>query len=74
VKSSSRAVDLCEAIANRLHMKSAEGFSLFLKMGERVVSMPPADFFFDFIRNINDRIRKGKVLPDGEDCEVFITI
>ena len=66
MKSSTRAKDLCQAIANRLRMKSAEGFSLFVKMGERVISMPEGDFFFDFIRHINDRIRKGKVQMDGE--------
>jgi myosin-7 len=65
VKSSTQGKELCQAIANRLRMKSAEGFSLFVKIGERVVSMPEGDFFFDFIRSINDLIRKGKVLHDA---------
>jgi len=65
VKSSTQARDLCQAIASRLRMKSAEGFSLFVKIGEKVVSMPESDFFFDFIRNINDLIRKGKVVADA---------
>jgi len=64
VKSSTQARDLCQAIANRLRMKSAEGFSLFVKIGENVFSMPESDFFFDFIRGIHDMIRKGKIPSD----------
>ena len=66
VKSSTQARDLCQAIANRLRMKSAEGFSLFVKIGENVFSMPESDFFFDFIRSIHDMIRKGKVPSDSK--------
>ena len=36
VRSSTRARDLCSTIAARLGMKSAEGFSLFVKAGEKV--------------------------------------
>ena len=61
VKSSTQARDLCQAIANRLRMKSAEGFSIFVKIGENVVSMPESDFFFDFIRSIHDMIRKDNI-------------
>ena len=32
VKSSTRASDLCQAISQRLNMKSVEGFSLFVKV------------------------------------------
>ena len=65
VKSSTRAKDLCQTIANRLHMKSAEGFSLFIKIGDKVISVPEGDFFFDFVRHITDWIRKGRILTEG---------
>lgn len=65
VKSSTRARDLCNTIASRLKMKSAEGFSLFVKMGDKVISVPEGDFFFDFVRHITDWARKGRVLPEG---------
>merc|ERR1712241_836016 len=61
VKSSTRAKDLCQTISNRLHMKSAEGFSLFIKMGDKVISVPEGDFFFDFVRHITDWMRKGRI-------------
>jgi len=67
VKSSTRAKDLSEAISDRLHVKSPEGFSLFVKFAEKVVSIPEGDFFLDFIRNVDERIRKGKILPDGSN-------
>ena len=47
-------------------MKSAEGFSLFVKLADKVISVPEGDFFFDFVRHITDWIRKGRVLSDGK--------
>jgi hypothetical protein len=47
-------------------MKSHEGFSLFIKMGDKVISIPEGDFFFDFVRQITDWARKGRGPPEGE--------
>ena len=47
-------------------MKSAEGFSLFVKLADKVISVPEGDFFFDFVRHITDWIRKGRIISDGE--------
>jgi len=69
VKSSTRAADLVKTIAGRLKMKSYEGFSLFIKMGEKVISIPEGDFFFDFVRQITDWARKGRALPDGPNSK-----
>merc|ERR1712106_538844 len=69
VKSSTRAKDLCQTIANRLHMKSAEGFSLFIKIGDKVISVPEGDFFFDFVRHITDWIRKGRIQAEGPNAQ-----
>jgi len=65
VKSSTRAGDLVQTISNRLKIKSHEGFSLFIKMGDKVISIPEGDFFFDFVRQITDWIRKGRVLTEA---------
>ena len=46
-------------------MKSAEGFSLFIKIGDKVISVPEGDFFFDFVRHISDWMRKGRVVTEG---------
>lgn len=66
MKSSTRASDLCQAIAGRLAMKSAEGFSLFVKVMDKIISVPEGDFFFDFVRHITDWIRKGRSISEGK--------
>jgi len=64
VKSSTRARDLCSMIASRLKMKSSEGFSLFVKIADKVISIPEGDFFFDFVRSITDWARKTRAAPE----------
>ena len=44
----------------RLNLKSAEGFSLFVKIADKVISVPEGDFFFDFVRHLTDWIRKAR--------------
>jgi hypothetical protein len=31
---------------------STEGFSLFVKIADKVISVPEGDFFFDFVRHL----------------------
>ncbi|CAL1540127.1 unnamed protein product [Lymnaea stagnalis] len=52
VDSSTGARELCHLIAKKLGLKSAEGFSLFLQIGEKRVSIPEGHFFFDFLRQM----------------------
>ena len=47
-------------------MKSAEGFSLFVKVMDKIISVPEGDFFFDFVRHITDWIRKGRSISEGK--------
>ena len=54
-----------ENIYFRLKIRSAEGFSLFVKIGEKVISVPEGDFFFDFVRHLIDWIRKSKSPREG---------
>uniref|UniRef100_A0A0B6ZRN5 MyTH4 domain-containing protein n=1 Tax=Arion vulgaris TaxID=1028688 RepID=A0A0B6ZRN5_9EUPU len=65
VESSTRAKDFCQNIANKLGLKSAEGFSLFVKIADKVISVPEGDFFFDFVRHLTDWIRKARPVKDG---------
>jgi len=65
VDSSTRAKDFCKDIASRLDLKSAEGFSLFVKIADKVISVPENDFFFDFVRHLTDWIRKARPVRDG---------
>lgn len=65
VDSSTRAKDFCLDVAQRLNLRSAEGFSLFVKIADKVISVPEADFFFDFVRHLTDWIRKARPTRDG---------
>jgi len=65
VESSTKAKEFCRNIANRLRLKSADGFSLFVKIGDKVISHPEGDFFFDFVRHLTDWIRRAKPTVDG---------
>ena len=47
-------------------MKSSEGFSLFIKVKDKVISVPDGDCFFDFVRHVTDWIRKGRVPTEGK--------
>ncbi|GFY49046.1 myosin-VIIa [Trichonephila inaurata madagascariensis] len=65
VDSSTRAKDFCQNISQRLNLRSAEGFSLFVKIADKVISVPEGDFFFDFVRHLTDWIRKARPTRDG---------
>ncbi|KAL3848316.1 hypothetical protein ACJMK2_019184 [Sinanodonta woodiana] len=65
VESSTKAKDFCQNIANKLRLKSAEGFSLFVKISDKVISVPEGDFFFDFVRHLTDWIRKARPTRDN---------
>ena len=64
VDSSTRAKDFCTSIAQRLNLRSAEGFSLFVKIADKVISVPEGDFFFDFVRHLTDWIKKARPTRD----------
>ncbi|CAF3514389.1 unnamed protein product [Rotaria sp. Silwood1] len=64
VDSSTRAKDFCRNIADRLKLQSSEGFSLFVKILDKVISVPEGDFFFDFVRHLTEWIKKTKQRED----------
>uniref|UniRef100_A0A2K5XBQ5 Myosin VIIA n=1 Tax=Mandrillus leucophaeus TaxID=9568 RepID=A0A2K5XBQ5_MANLE len=65
VESSTKAKDFCQNVATRLLLKSSEGFSLFVKIADKVISVPENDFFFDFVRHLTDWIKKARPIKDG---------
>ncbi|XP_051536832.1 unconventional myosin-VIIa-like [Myxocyprinus asiaticus] len=65
VESSTKAKDFCLNIAGRMLLQSSEGFSLFVKISDKVISVPEGDFFFDFVRHLTDWIKKARVAKDG---------
>ncbi|KAK7597849.1 hypothetical protein V9T40_010074 [Parthenolecanium corni] len=65
VDSSTRAKDFCSNIAQRLNLRGCEGFSLFVKIADKVISVPEGDFFFDFVRHLTDWIKKARPARDG---------
>ncbi|XP_019863708.1 PREDICTED: unconventional myosin-VIIa-like [Amphimedon queenslandica] len=60
VDSSTRSRDFCATIAERLGLKFKEGFSLFVKIGDKVISVPEADFFFDFVRHLTEWLKRAR--------------
>ncbi|XP_054829436.1 unconventional myosin-VIIa isoform X2 [Eublepharis macularius] len=65
VESSTKAKDFCQNISTRLLLKASEGFSLFVKISDKVISVPEGDFFFDFVRHLTDWIKKARPPKDG---------
>lgn len=63
VDSGTRAKDFCNAIGARLGLKSVEGMSLFVKIADKVISVPEGDFFFDFVRHLTEWLKKTKQNP-----------
>lgn len=60
VDSSTRSKDFCNSIADRLGLASSEGFSLFVMISDKVISVPESDFFFDFVRHLTEWLRRSR--------------
>ncbi|KAJ9584916.1 hypothetical protein L9F63_020722 [Diploptera punctata] len=65
VDSSTRARDLCQNISERLDLRSSEGFSMFVKLWDKVFSVPESDFFFDYVRLLTDWMKKARPSRTG---------
>ncbi|ODM92321.1 Myosin-VIIa, partial [Orchesella cincta] len=65
VDSSTRAKEFCANIAERLALRSAEGFSLFVKIADKIISVPEGEIFFDFVRHLTDWIKRDRPTRDG---------
>ncbi|XP_062521649.1 myosin-VIIa-like [Corticium candelabrum] len=65
VTSGTRAKDFGQNIATKLGLKTSEGFSLFVKIADKVISVPDGDFFFDFVRHLTEWLKKARPPRDG---------
>jgi len=67
VDSSTRARDLCQNISERLDLRTVEGFSLIVKIREKVFSVPDGEFFFDYVRLLTDWMKKTRPSRSGKN-------
>ncbi|XP_071343259.1 unconventional myosin-VIIa isoform X2 [Trachinotus anak] len=65
ISTSTRIKDLIQNITNKLGLASADGFSIFVKTHDKVLSLNDADYFFDSLRQITDWSKKAKRIKDG---------
>uniref|UniRef100_A0A8C9EQ23 Myosin VIIB n=1 Tax=Pavo cristatus TaxID=9049 RepID=A0A8C9EQ23_PAVCR len=61
---------LCQNIASKLQLSSWEGFSLFVKIADKVISQNEADYFFDSLRQLTDWTKRNKPVKDGATMSV----
>jgi myosin-7 len=52
------------AIVEELGLVSGEGFFLFISVGDKVISIPDTDFFFDIVRHYTERQCQTKTKGD----------
>ncbi|XP_059806638.1 unconventional myosin-VIIa-like isoform X1 [Hypanus sabinus] len=65
VHASTKAKGLCETIAKELELSSPEGLNLFVQVEDKVISIPEGDFFFDYVRQVCDWVKKERCTPEG---------
>ncbi|XP_009987767.1 PREDICTED: unconventional myosin-VIIb [Tauraco erythrolophus] len=70
VRTNTKIRTLCQNIASKLQLSSWEGFSLFVKIADKVISQNEADYFFDSLRQVTDWSRRNKPGKDGTTTSV----
>uniref|UniRef100_A0A8C2WIU9 Myosin VIIBb n=1 Tax=Cyclopterus lumpus TaxID=8103 RepID=A0A8C2WIU9_CYCLU len=65
VKSTTTSKDLCYSIASQLKLSSPEGYGLYLKTPNKVVSLDEQKYFFDSLRLTSETLKKGKKVKEG---------
>uniref|UniRef100_A0A4W4EGM6 Uncharacterized protein n=1 Tax=Electrophorus electricus TaxID=8005 RepID=A0A4W4EGM6_ELEEL len=66
--------DLVRTIATKLQLVSEDGFSIFVKTPDKVLSLNEVDYFFDSLRQITDWSQKIKMAKDGGPVNVPYTV
>uniref|UniRef100_A0A672MLG0 Myosin VIIB n=1 Tax=Sinocyclocheilus grahami TaxID=75366 RepID=A0A672MLG0_SINGR len=75
VATNTKIKDLVQTIANKLMLSSADGFSLFVKTPDKVLSLTETDYIFDSLRQITDWSRRAKrVNQAGSPVNVSYTV
>lgn len=70
VDSSTKARDLCEQITGRLSLKNSDGFSLFVKITDKVFSVPDNYYFFDFIHELVEWMKQTRPIRGGPQLQM----
>ncbi|KAF4079290.1 hypothetical protein AMELA_G00191340 [Ameiurus melas] len=65
VATNTKIRDLIKTIASKLGLISDDGFSIFVKTPDKVLSLNEADYFLDSLRQITNWSRKTKTVKDG---------
>ncbi|KAI5628300.1 unconventional myosin-VIIb-like isoform X1 [Silurus asotus] len=65
VATNTKIRDLIKSISTKLRLISDDGFSIFVKTPDKVLSLNETDYFFDSLRLITDWSRKTKMVKDG---------
>uniref|UniRef100_A0A8D3DLE7 Myosin VIIBa n=1 Tax=Scophthalmus maximus TaxID=52904 RepID=A0A8D3DLE7_SCOMX len=73
VATNTRIRDLIQNITTKLNLASADGFSIFVKTDDKVLSLNDADYFFDSLRQITDWSKKAKRVKDGNRTALSIS-
>ncbi|CAM4624535.1 unnamed protein product [Leuciscus chuanchicus] len=60
VATNTKIKDLVQSVSKKLMLSSAEGFSLFVKTPDKVLSLTETDYFFDSLRQITDWSKRAK--------------
>ncbi|XP_053315052.1 unconventional myosin-VIIb [Spea bombifrons] len=60
VGTNTKVREVCQNISDRLQLVSWEGFSIFLKIGDKVISLNEQDYFYDSLRQLNDYNKKSR--------------
>ncbi|XP_034411330.1 unconventional myosin-VIIa-like [Cyclopterus lumpus] len=68
VKSTTTSKDLCYSIASQLKLSSPEGYGLYLKTPNKVVSLDEQKYFFDSLRLTSETLKKGKKVKEGHQA------
>uniref|UniRef100_A0A8C5SSM1 Myosin VIIB n=1 Tax=Laticauda laticaudata TaxID=8630 RepID=A0A8C5SSM1_LATLA len=75
VGTNTKVWDLCQMIGNKMELSSLDGFSLFIKISDKVISQNEADYFFDSLRQVTDWTRKNRpgkeVFPTTMNYQVY---
>ncbi|XP_075057947.1 unconventional myosin-VIIb [Mixophyes fleayi] len=71
VKTNTKVREVCQNISSKLQLISWEGFSIFLKIGDKVISLNEPDYFYDSLRQLNDYIRKSRPIAGTSNFASF---
>ncbi|XP_051752922.1 unconventional myosin-VIIa isoform X2 [Ctenopharyngodon idella] len=74
VATNTKIKDLVQTIAMKLMLSSADGFSIFVKTPDKVLSLNETDYFFDSLRQITDWSKRAKRVNQGGPVNVAYTV